>query len=100
MPRVVSVIPAPNSSSKYKSQLVNGTKILLDDGTYLQGVTKVTLVAEYDNLWKAIIEVYPTNQQQIDAVISDLKIVGDYETPKTTDQAADNHTEATETRIK
>ncbi|BAP36669.1 hypothetical protein [Acinetobacter guillouiae] len=75
MPKVVSVIPAPNNSNR-GAQLVNGSKVLLDDGTYLQGVVKVTLVAEYDNLWKAVIEVHPTNQQQIDAVIQDIKTIG------------------------
>ncbi|MFW1826673.1 hypothetical protein [Acinetobacter sp. ULE_I092] len=96
MPRVVSVIPAPNNNSKHQSQLVNGTKVLLDDGSYLQGVAKVTLVAEYDNLWKAIIEVYPANQQQIDAVLSELQVVDSNEASTITNQATDNQSQTKE----
>ncbi|WP_315075545.1 hypothetical protein [Acinetobacter guillouiae] len=96
MPRVVSVIPAPNNNSKHQSHLVNGTKVLLDDGSYLQGVVKVTLVAEYDNLWKAVIEVYPTNQQQIDAVLSELQVVDSNEASATPNQATDNQSQSKE----
>lgn len=75
MPKVVSIIPSEKDDDS-GAHLTRGTKILLDDGSYLQGVVKVVLVAESNDLWKAIIEVHPTNQQQIDAVIQDIKTIG------------------------
>jgi hypothetical protein len=53
----------------------NGTKVLLDDGSYLEGVKSITLKAEVNQPWKAIIEVHPTNQKQIDALVEELKVV-------------------------
>ncbi|EMB5688809.1 hypothetical protein N0P26_000142 [Acinetobacter baumannii] len=76
MPRIVSVIPPKDDSNITK---VQGTKILLDNGEYLRHVHKITLVAEPESPWKAIIEVYPSNQEQIDALLSDLKVVKCYE---------------------
>lgn len=76
MPRVVSVIP-PQKDKDSNVHPVQGTHVLLDDGSRLQGVHKVTLVGEPECLWKAIIEVYPTNQQQIDAIIQDLQVIKD-----------------------
>ncbi|MBC6786650.1 hypothetical protein CKN53_08865 [Acinetobacter baumannii] len=76
MPRIVSVIPPKDDSNITKTQ---GTKILLDNGEYLRHVHKITLVAEAESPWKAIIEVYPSNQEQIDALLSDLKVVKCYE---------------------
>lgn len=71
MPRVASIIPP---DSKGSLTLCNGTQVLLDNGEYLQHVNKITLVAEPGQPWKAIIEVHPTNQEQIDALLSDLKV--------------------------
>ncbi|MDD9319972.1 hypothetical protein M0O54_07515 [Acinetobacter lactucae] len=71
MPRVASIIPP---DSKGSLTLSNGTQVLLDNGEYLQHVNKITLVAEPGQPWKAIIEVHPTNQEQIDALLSDLKV--------------------------
>ncbi|MDC5216851.1 hypothetical protein OHW69_19550 [Acinetobacter baumannii] len=76
MPRIVSVVPPKDDSDITKAR---GTKILLDNGEYLRHVHKITLVAEPDSPWKAIIEVYPSNQEQIDALLSDLKVVKCYE---------------------
>ncbi|MDA3462723.1 hypothetical protein [Acinetobacter pittii] len=72
MPRITSIIP-PESNGNVSFS--NGTKVLLDNGEYLQHVNKITLVAEPGQPWKAIIEVHPTNQQQIDALLTDLKVV-------------------------
>ncbi|USU94149.1 hypothetical protein [Acinetobacter pittii] len=72
MVRIVSVIPPKDDSNITKAQ---GTKILLDNGEYLRCVHKITLVAEVEAPWKAIIEVYPQNQDQIDAVLADLKVL-------------------------
>ncbi|EHU1961522.1 hypothetical protein [Acinetobacter baumannii] len=76
MPRVASIIPPV---SKGTATLSTGTKVLLDNGEYLQHVNKITLVAEPGQPWKAIIEVHPTNQEQIDALLSDLEMVKRYE---------------------
>lgn len=72
MPRVASIIPPENKGGL---TLCNGTKVLLDNGEYLQHVNKITLVAEPGQPWKAIIEVHPTNHEQIDAVLTDLEVV-------------------------
>lgn len=72
MTKVVSIVP-PSMDGKNVT-MCQGTKVLLDNGEYLQGVSKITLVAEVDKVWKAIIEVTPTNQGQIDAVLAELKV--------------------------
>ncbi|HHP8252892.1 TPA: hypothetical protein ACSIYJ_003514 [Acinetobacter baumannii] len=72
MPRIVSVIPPKDDSSITKAQ---GTKILLDNGEYLRHVHKITLVAEPESPWKAIIEVYPSNQEQINALLADVEVI-------------------------
>ncbi|MDV2938105.1 hypothetical protein RZ541_19305, partial [Acinetobacter baumannii] len=33
------------------------------------------LVAEVDSPWKAIIEVYPSNQEQINALLADVEVI-------------------------
>ncbi|WP_180076896.1 hypothetical protein [Acinetobacter sp. YH12251] len=90
MPKVLSIIPKLKESER-GAHSVHGTQVLLDDGSRLEGVTKVTLVAEVGNVWKAIIEVNPINQLQIDAQLSELKV---NETPKTSNQTAGDDTQA------
>ncbi len=72
MPRIVSIIPPKDGSNITKTQ---GTKILLDNGEYLRHVHKITLVAEPESPWKAIIEVYPQNQEQINALLTDIEVI-------------------------
>ncbi|MDC5277653.1 hypothetical protein OHX04_06645 [Acinetobacter baumannii] len=72
MPRIVSVIPPKDDSDITRAQ---GTKILLDNGEYLRHVHKITLVAEPESPWKAIIEVYPSNQEQINALLADVEVI-------------------------
>ncbi|HHQ1452598.1 TPA: hypothetical protein ACSIOL_000516 [Acinetobacter baumannii] len=72
MPRIVSVIPPKDDSDITKAQ---GTKILLDNGEYLRHVHKITLVAEPESPWKAIIEVHPSNQEQINALLADVEVI-------------------------
>lgn len=72
MPRIVSVVPPKDDYDITKAQ---GTKILLDNGEYLRHVHKITLVAEPDSPWKAIIEVYPQNQEQINALLTDIEVI-------------------------
>ena len=93
MPKIVSIIPKLKESER-GAHSAHGTQVLLDDGSRLEGVTKVTLVAEVGNVWKAIIEVNPINQLQIDAQLSELKV---NETPKTAKQTTGDDTEGTET---
>lgn len=77
MTKIVSIVP-PSADSKNVT-MCQGTKVLLDNGEYLAGVSKITLVAEVDKVWKAIIEVTPTNQGQIDAVLAELKVKKSHE---------------------
>lgn len=74
MAKVVSIVPTQKTDDG-RYHATQGTQILLDDGTRLEGVHKVTLVAEAGNLWKAIIEVHPINQKQIDALLEDIKVI-------------------------
>ncbi|WP_448761870.1 hypothetical protein [Acinetobacter tandoii] len=74
MAKVVSIIPPHKDGDKYANS-AQGTKVLLDDGSYLEGVMSITLKAEVNQPWKAIIEVHPTNQKQIDALVEELKVV-------------------------
>ena len=85
MAKVVSIIPPQKEGDKH-AHLAQSTKVLLDDGSYLEGVVSITLKAEVNHPWKAIIEVYPTNQKQIDALIEDLKVVQRGEVTETTNQ--------------
>lgn len=71
MPNVVSIIPKENNRDGI--HIANGTQVLLSDGSKLDGVRKVTLVAEAGDVWKAVIEVFPTNQEQINALLEDIK---------------------------
>ncbi|WP_335953709.1 hypothetical protein [Acinetobacter higginsii] len=71
MPKIVSVIP-PKGTTITPSQ---GTKVLLDNGEYLNCINKITLVAEPNEPWKAIIEVYPSNQGQIDALLDEVTVL-------------------------
>ena len=93
MPKVLSIIPKLKESER-GAHSAHGTQVLLDDGSRLEGVTKVTLVAEVGSVWKAIIEVNPINQLQIDAQLSELKV---NETPKTSNQTAGDDTQAAKT---
>lgn len=74
MTKVVSVIPKEKDSDT-GAHVVHGTQVLLSDGSRLEGVQKVTLAAEVGGVWKAIIEVNPVNQKQIDTVISELNVI-------------------------
>lgn len=93
MPKVLSIIPKLKESER-GAHSAHGTQVLLDDGSRLEGVTKVTLVAEVGSVWKAIIEVNPINQLQIDAQLSELKV---NETPKTSNKTAGDDTQAAKT---
>ncbi|MCU4378856.1 hypothetical protein [Acinetobacter haemolyticus] len=73
MPKVISIIPEIKSDDGRFHQ-TQGTQVLLDDGSCLEGITKITLVAEVGKPWKAILEVIPINQKQIDAVLDELQV--------------------------
>ena len=83
MPKVVSITPKEKDEDT-GCHAAQGTQVLLDDGSYLQGVTKVTLVAEVGELWKAVIEVHPLNQKQIDALLVGVNVDETTETAKQT----------------
>jgi hypothetical protein len=52
---IVQIIPAPARGGSGLA-LTNGTKVVLSDGSELQGVLRVTIVGDRDSLWKATIE--------------------------------------------
>ncbi|MGQ3820350.1 hypothetical protein [Pseudomonas alliivorans] len=68
---VVTIIPGPqpNPSSPH---VTRGTKIILSDGSELSGVTGITLRADADGLWKASIEVYPSEVPTITVEVTAL----------------------------
>lgn len=69
--KVATIVPGPQSNPN-SPHLTRGTKVILSDGSELGGVTGVTLRAEDDGLWKAIIEVYPREVPSITAEITAL----------------------------
>lgn len=71
MCKVVSIIPPQNDGELTRTQ---GTKVLLDNGEYLRGVRSIRLECDPDSFWKAFIEVAPTNQKQIDALIAGVEV--------------------------
>ncbi|UZE12775.1 hypothetical protein [Pseudomonas sp. B21-053] len=55
---VVTIVPSPNQKLG-SAQLVQGTKVMLSDGSELTGVTSVTLTANAGGVWQATITVLP-----------------------------------------
>lgn len=64
--RVATIIPGPKSSPGVAHH-TKGTKVILSDGSELSGVTRITLHAEVNDVWRAVIEVYPDTVQVIAA---------------------------------
>jgi len=56
--KVVTIKPGAASSGGCAHH-TKGTKVILSDGSELTGVTRITLHAEPNDVWKAVIEVYP-----------------------------------------
>jgi len=56
---LVTVVPPP-CDAKNGMCMASGTKVLLRDGSELQGVTRVELVAEVGGLWRARIDCVAT----------------------------------------
>lgn len=55
--RLVQVVPPEPVETG--ETLTRGTKIILDDGSDIEGVYRVDLCAEIDALWHGTIHVYP-----------------------------------------
>lgn len=56
--QLVSIVPhAPVAGTPCMTQ---GTKVLLADGSELGGITKITLTADINDVWRAQIEVIPS----------------------------------------
>ncbi|KGS16302.1 hypothetical protein [Pseudomonas coronafaciens] len=68
--KVATIIPGPQSRPD-GPHLVQGTKVILSDGSELSGVTGVTLRAEPNGLWKATIEVFPHEVPTITALAAE-----------------------------
>jgi hypothetical protein len=56
--RVATIIPAPQKDGN-ASHPTQGTRVLLSDGSELDGVVSITLSAAPNGLWAATIEVMP-----------------------------------------
>ncbi|RMP18260.1 hypothetical protein ALQ28_03891 [Pseudomonas syringae pv. delphinii] len=72
--KVATIVPGPQSHPG-SPHLARGTKVILSDGSELSGVTSVTLRADADGLWKASIEVYPSEVPAITAEVTALAAV-------------------------
>ncbi|MFA1013289.1 hypothetical protein, partial [Pseudomonas tremae] len=57
--KVATIIPGPQENL-IGPHLARGTKVILSDGSELGGITSVTLRADVRGLWKATIEVCPS----------------------------------------
>lgn len=71
---VATIVPPPKTNPDC-AHLVMGTKVLLSDGSELEGVTSVELKASVDSgVWQAVITVLPreipivTAEAQIDVI--------------------------------
>lgn len=63
----VRIIPAQGGKTQ-------GTKVVLEDGSEISGVTKVTLVANVNSLWECQLEVLAL-PEEIEAVLTEVKVV-------------------------
>ncbi|MBJ2318096.1 hypothetical protein JFT37_06185 [Pseudomonas fluorescens] len=63
---VVTILPPPNQKPD-SAQMVQGTKVMLSDGSELAGVTSVTLSAKAGGVWEATITVLPEIIQSVNA---------------------------------
>lgn len=52
---LMRIVPRKNADGS-DSVLCNGTQVLLQDGTEVPGVTRITLVAEVGGVWRATLE--------------------------------------------
>ena len=64
--KVVTIKPGPASGGGMAHH-TKGTKVILSDGSELSGVTRINLHAEPNDIWKAVIEVYPEAVQVVSA---------------------------------
>ncbi|MFL1495060.1 hypothetical protein [Pseudomonas antarctica] len=63
---VVTILPPPNQKPG-SAHMVQGTKVMLSDGSELTGVTEVTLKASAGGVWEATITVLPEIIQPVTA---------------------------------
>lgn len=66
MPHIVSIIPGTSSDGK---PIALGTKVLLSNGEYLQGIMSVQIEIKPNDCWKAFIEVIPSKQDEVRALL-------------------------------
>ncbi|MBF8728865.1 hypothetical protein IRZ59_00240 [Pseudomonas guariconensis] len=71
---VATIVPAPNANPN-GSCLATGTKVLLSDGSELEGVVSVELKASVDNpVWHAVITVLPREAPTVTADAEILEV--------------------------
>lgn len=66
MPHIVKIIPGRTPDG---SPIGQGTKVLLSNGEYLQGVHSIRIDIKSGDLWKAFIEVIPSKQDDAEALL-------------------------------
>ncbi|WEA21954.1 hypothetical protein [Pseudomonas juntendi] len=68
---VATIVPAPNTNPN-SPHLAKGTKVLLSDGSELEGVLSIELKVSVDNpVWHAVITVLP---REIPVVTVDAQV--------------------------
>lgn len=68
---VATIVPAPNTNPN-SPHLAMGTKVLLSDGSELEGVLSIELKASVDHpVWHAVITVLP---REIPVVTTDAQV--------------------------
>lgn len=55
MKSIATIVPPELGDGEWYAK-TQGTKVVLEDGSVLSGVTKITLVAVTDDIWRAVIE--------------------------------------------
>lgn len=69
----IVIVQPPRSESG--AVLARGTKVVTEDGHEITGVTKVTLIAEAGDVWRAVIECVPHLSGDLIASLPGLDVV-------------------------
>lgn len=68
---LLKIVPAERSGDGPK--LTNGSQVVLANGTKLEGVVRVEIIGEANNVWKAKIEVL-CEPPDFDRILADIAV--------------------------
>jgi hypothetical protein len=85
MSKRVTIVPGRDSEG---NAVVQGTKVLLPDGSAIPGVRKITLVAEAGGLWNATIELVASIVDVTNIDSTEMEFSKAFHRPEIVDEAA------------